>query len=468
MNRSPGLPGIVVGEVDRAGDEQRALASGIEMNGCSLADDGLVDMDGTTGRRETAAAEIGGAGETECVVGVAADRQIGAQRRVEPGHPDRVGAAAVWPTDLNRQRDARIGERHRRTFGGDDHRQIISCTGIVRESDGLGSRGEVENPVLDEHLVRQGLQAGVGDRRRGRFWGGAGVTRPDQAVADTLHGMGQRPNRPGKRSALDHQTVTATVGVPHAVEHDSSVGQRVAAGEVDDQRVVVAGAVDRDVGGLSRPCGIHRAAVDGNLQIVSLANHVERVRHAVVRAEPGIQGQPLRIVKPSHWRTVEHATFFQLPNEQIGKEFLAAVTGRTLRQTPRSGSHQLFNPVQESHSINSPLPGNRRGCGMTTMPHHGRQRSSAGSRRRKPRGLSHLVEGSPLDPSIFTSSTVRCQLKSLWFFGRLGVLSEFGALHGSGRGDRMHGRATARPCIAVPSVGQNHTIVGVHPISHAG
>ena len=63
----------------------------------------------------------------------------------------------------------------------------------------------------------------------------------DQPVANPLGPVDERIDRPGERTAVDHQRVLAPGRLIHPVEHDPAGGERISPGKVDDQLVLVDG-----------------------------------------------------------------------------------------------------------------------------------------------------------------------------------------------------------------------------------
>ncbi len=338
-----------VGDVDRAGDDEASVAAGVELDRSSPAGNRPVDSDRAAGGHQAVAAQVDLPGEIQRVVGVAANDQVGAQVAVHPVDVDRV-APSTRQVGLDDERLAGSGERHRRAARGRNRRQAIAEIAVVGDRDGLGRRGELEDELIGGGGVDDRFHAGVGEP------GGAGrvVPRPghvEEAVADAVEPVSDGVDRRAEGTAFAEHAVLPAV---HSVEGQSPGSKRVAAGEVDDQGVAVAGAVERDVFEVLQGRDVHFLAVDRDVDLVSLSNDVEGVRQAIVGQRPGVDRGLFGALVPRQRRPVEHAPVFEPPDEQVGEELVVVATGRGLAHVAWASSEQSLEPSHDSHSISSP------------------------------------------------------------------------------------------------------------------
>jgi len=112
----------------------------------------------------------------------------------------------------------------------------------------------------------------------------------------------------------------------HAAKADPTGWKWVAAGEVDDQGVVVGRTVHCQFGYVADGGRVQLGTVHGNLDLLIPADYVKDVRATVVRLGVGVQYYFARIIVKRQRRAVQYAPLFKVPHEKVREQFLTVST----------------------------------------------------------------------------------------------------------------------------------------------
>ena len=200
--------------------------------------------------------------------------------------------------------------------------------------------------------------------------------------------MGHRVDLTGEGPPVQQQHVSAAFAVAHAIENYSSGRHRISAGEVDHQRIVVAGSAHGQPRYALQRHLQQLAPIEKHLELVTLAGKIEGVRPAVVGVGARVDGHCLAAVVPGQRCPTQDQPLLQLPDKQARKQ-IVAMTGPVAggpfggaASCPTDGSEtpaawpEFSNPIRGPHGAThrTEEPGRRHSQsssrGETAVPPH--------------------------------------------------------------------------------------------------
>ena len=144
----------------------------------------------------------------------------------------------------------------------------------------------------------------------------------NESAADAIRLLHHAFDRYGHGAALQHEGVLVAVRTLDAADLDPAARHDIAAGEIEEERVLIRGSLQLDGRDLLEFRRGGRLAVDRDLQGITLAHDFKRVGRAVFGLQARTDDQRLAQFLHRDAAGAEHAAQFQLTDEKAGKDIL--------------------------------------------------------------------------------------------------------------------------------------------------